>query len=157
MVWRLSSWILSAVIDGESDATLTGIHLSRLKHIGNKGFHNSSCFVSNSTSSSALVDPEPSLTPANLAEPWRVGVKSPALDSCGLVGGLVEMWSLQSEATEWHEGERGGHAVSAIFYSSKLQATGQGGRGQKERLENGFDFHLFLYCINLERKFREAT
>lgn len=99
--------------------------------------------------------PEPSLIPAHQAGPWVVGVKSPTLECCRLVGGLVEMWSIQSEAAEWH----GGRGDMQFLLSLLLQTTGYrtGERGQKEWLENGFDFHLFLYRINLERKFREAN
>lgn len=65
-----------------------------------------------------------------------MGVKSPALESRGLVGGLVEMWNLQSEAAESDMGEGTGregrgHAVCTSFTAPnyRLQDRRQ---GQKE-------------------------
>lgn len=51
--------------------------------------------------------------------------------------------------------EEGGVMQFLLFTPSDYRL--QEGRVSKELLENGFDFHLFLYRINLERKFREAT
>lgn len=45
-----------------------------------------------------------------------MGVKSPALESRGLVGGLVEMWNLQSEAAESDMGEgTGGEGTCSLY------------------------------------------
>lgn len=48
-------------------------------------------------------------------------MKSPTLESCGLVGGLVEMWSLQSEAAVTWGGGRGVMRFRLILL---LQTTG---------------------------------
>lgn len=82
-------------------------------------------------SSLKWLDPEPSLTPAHQAEPWGMSVKSYTLESCGKVGGSSGNVEFNDQKQQCDMGGEGDHAVSANFTPPKLQATGQGGRGQK--------------------------
>lgn len=73
-------------------------------------------------------------------------------------GGVYDQ-KQQSDMKRGEEGRVGGReGVMQFLLFTPLNYRLQEGEGvSKELLENGFDFHLFLYCINLERKFREAT
>lgn len=48
------------------------------------------------------------------------------------------------------------HAVSTHFTALNYRPQDEGERS-KRMIKNGFNYHLFLYRIDLERKFREAT